>query len=112
MSGKAIPETLAALGVIASMVFVGLEIRQNNLLAQTRQRIVELQGDGYRAADLGNLERMRQARPIQVALVIYEHLGLVNKPPERGGMDDAIAVALVLAAVNGVRLAVAPASRS
>ena len=29
MSGKAIRETLAALGVIASMVFVGLEIRQN-----------------------------------------------------------------------------------
>jgi hypothetical protein len=27
-------ETLAALGVIASMVFVGLEIRQNNNLAQ------------------------------------------------------------------------------
>lgn len=34
MSGKAIRETLAALGVIASMVFVGLEIRQNNRLAQ------------------------------------------------------------------------------
>ncbi len=29
MSGKAIRETLAALGVIASMVFVGLEIQQN-----------------------------------------------------------------------------------
>ena len=29
MSGKAIRETLAALGVIASMVFVGWEIRQN-----------------------------------------------------------------------------------
>ena len=29
MSGKAIRETLAALGVIASMVFVGVEIQQN-----------------------------------------------------------------------------------
>ncbi len=29
MSGKAIRETLAALGVSASVVFVGLEIRQN-----------------------------------------------------------------------------------
>ena len=29
MSGKAVRETLAALGVIASMVFVGWEIRQN-----------------------------------------------------------------------------------
>ena len=44
MSGKAIRETLAALGVIASMVFVGLEIRQNNQLArgQARQALAEL----------------------------------------------------------------------
>ena len=34
MSGKAIRETLAALGVIASMVFVGLEIRQSNVQAR------------------------------------------------------------------------------
>ena len=31
MSGKEIRETLGFLGVIGSMVFVGLEIRQNNL---------------------------------------------------------------------------------
>ena len=34
MSGKAIRETLAALGVIASMVFVGLEIRASNTHAR------------------------------------------------------------------------------
>ena len=34
MSGKAIRETLAALGVISSMVFVGLEIRQNTSVAR------------------------------------------------------------------------------
>ena len=34
MSGKAIRETLAALGVIASLVFVGMEIRQNNTVAR------------------------------------------------------------------------------
>ena len=34
MSGKAIRETLAALGVIASMVFVGLEIKQSNVQAR------------------------------------------------------------------------------
>ena len=38
MSGKAIRETLAALGVIASMVFVGLEIRQNTALARAATR--------------------------------------------------------------------------
>ncbi len=44
MSGKAIRETLAALGVIASMVFIGLEIQQNNQLArgQARQALAEL----------------------------------------------------------------------
>jgi hypothetical protein len=35
MSGKAIRETLTALGVIASMVFVGMEIRQNTTAIQT-----------------------------------------------------------------------------
>ena len=34
MSGKAIRETLAALGVIASMVFVGMEIRTSNVQAR------------------------------------------------------------------------------
>jgi len=34
MSGKAIRETLAVLGVTASMVFVGLEIRQSNMQAR------------------------------------------------------------------------------
>ena len=44
MSGKAIRETLAALGVIASMVFVELEIRQNTAVArgQTRQDLAAL----------------------------------------------------------------------
>jgi hypothetical protein len=42
MSGKAIRETLAALGVIASMVFVGLEIRQNTVAVRgtTHQELV------------------------------------------------------------------------
>lgn len=41
MSGKAVRETLAALGVIASLVFVGAEIRQNTAVArgQTRQEL-------------------------------------------------------------------------
>jgi hypothetical protein len=35
MSGKAVRETLAALGVIASLVFVGMEIRQNTAAVQS-----------------------------------------------------------------------------
>jgi len=34
MSGKVVRETLAALGVIASLVFVGLEIQQNTAVAR------------------------------------------------------------------------------
>lgn len=42
MSGKAIRETLAALGVIASMVFVGVEIQQNTRLVEA-----QLESDEY-----------------------------------------------------------------
>jgi hypothetical protein len=38
MSGKAVRETLAALGVIASLVFVGTEIRQNTTVAKATAR--------------------------------------------------------------------------
>ena len=48
MSGKAIRETLAALGVIASMVFVGLEIRQSNVQA----RAAAYQAIGIAAAEV------------------------------------------------------------
>ena len=43
MSGKAVRETLAALGVIASLVFVGWEIRQNTAATrgQTRQALAD-----------------------------------------------------------------------
>jgi hypothetical protein len=38
MSGKGVRETLAALGVIASLVFVGAEIRQNTTVARATAR--------------------------------------------------------------------------
>lgn len=43
MSAKSIGEALAAIGVIASLVFVGLEIQQNTAVAraQTRQALTE-----------------------------------------------------------------------
>ena len=44
MSGKAVRDTLTALGVIASLVFVGLEIQQSNVQARaaTRQALAEI----------------------------------------------------------------------
>ncbi len=38
MSGKAIRETLGFLAVVAGLAFVGMEIRQNNTLAQAAQQ--------------------------------------------------------------------------
>ena len=40
---------------------------------------------------------MGEPRAVQVALVVDEHLGLVDEAAERGGMHDAVAVALVFA---------------
>ena len=39
-----------------------------------------------------------------IALVGHEHLALVRQPAKRGGMDDAVAVALELAARGRGRL--------
>jgi hypothetical protein len=58
------------------------------------------------AGDLGNLERVRESRTEPVALVIDQHLGLVLEAPERGAVDDPIAVALKLAAEARRRLGV------
>ena len=44
--------------------------------------------------DLCHLERVREARAEQIALVIHEHLRLVFEPAKRGAVDDAVAVAL------------------
>ena len=38
MSGKAIRETLGVLAVVAGLVFVGMEIRQNNVIARGEAR--------------------------------------------------------------------------
>ena len=43
---------------------------------------------------------MGEARAVQIAFVIDEHLRLVFQAAERVGMDDAVAVALEFAAVS------------
>ena len=42
---------------------------------------------------------MRETRAVIVALVINEHLSLILKPSECGGVDDAIAISLETGAV-------------
>ena len=74
------------------------------------QRLVQAQGacDGPR--DLRNLERVGDPGAIEVALVVHEHLGLVDEPPERVRMHDAVAVALVFTAELRRRLVAAAAA--
>ena len=42
--------------------------------------------------DLGHLKGMGQPRPVVVALVGHEDLGLLLEPPEGGGVDDPVTV--------------------
>jgi hypothetical protein len=75
------------------------------------ESFVQLQRTRDGARDLRDLDGVRQARPVEVALVIDEHLRLVNQAPERGRMDDAIAIPLILAAQHRCRLGVHAAAR-
>ncbi|NJO35808.1 MAG: NAD-dependent epimerase/dehydratase family protein [Rhodospirillales bacterium] len=45
--------------------------------------------------DLRDLKAVRQARPVMVALVRDEHLGLAAQAAKGAGMDDAVPVAFV-----------------
>ena len=70
-------------------------VRQRNGLDQV---FVELQVARDRPRDLRDLQAMRQARAKQVAFVVDEDLRLVFEPAKRGRVNDAVAVALELAA--------------
>ena len=62
------------------------------------ERFVQLQCSRDRACDLRHFDRMRQPSAIQIAFVIDEYLGLVDQATKGSGMNDAIAIALELAA--------------
>ena len=65
-----------------------------------RQILVQPQRPRDRPRDLRHLQRMRQPRPIVVALRRNEYLCLVGQSPERLGVNDAIPVALEAGAVR------------
>ena len=75
------------------------------------QIFVQPQRAGDGAGKLRYLQRMREPGAEQVALVVQEHLRLVDQPAERGGMHDAVAVALEVVARGRWRDRVAPAAR-
>ena len=65
-----------------------------------------------RTRDLRHFEAVREPRAKQVALVIDEDLRLVFEPAKRGGMHDAVAIALEFGARGRRLLGVTPAARS
>src|SRR3546814_21051002 len=56
------------------------------------------------AGDLRHFQRVAEARAVIVAFVIDEDLRLVFQSPERVGVDDAVAVALMAVAMLAFRL--------
>ena len=76
------------------------------------QILVEAQGAGDGAGDLGHLDAMGEARAVMIALVMDEDLGLVLQAPEGRGMDDPVPVALENRAHGALRLGPAAAAAS
>ena len=58
------------------------------------QVLVQPQRPRHRPRDAAGLERVREPRPVVVALRRHEHLRLVLEPPERLRVHDPVAVAL------------------
>ena len=72
--------------------------------------LVEPERARQRAGYLGDFERMGQPCAVMVALVIDEDLRLVGEAPERGRMDDAVAIAAKVVARRACRLGMQPAA--
>jgi len=66
---------------------------------------VDAQSSGNGAGNLGNFKRVGQPVAKMIGEAGAENLRLCFEPPERAGMDDAVAVARIFTAVgvNGFR---------
>ena len=67
---------------------------------------------GERTGDLRHFNRMGQARAVMVAFMGDEDLRLMRQTPERGRMDDPVAVTLISAPCWRRRFAKLPAARA
>src|SRR6478752_422210 len=92
----------------------GMAERRMAEIVRERQRFgeifVESQGAGERTRDLRHFKRVGEPGAVVVALVEYEHLGLVLEAAKGRRMDDAIAVAAEGAAAFARRLRIEPAA--
>ncbi len=95
-------------------LLAGMAERRVAEIVRQRQRLgqilVEAERAGDAARDLRDLEAVRQARAVMVALVRDEDLRLVLQPAEGGRVDDAVAVALERRARRAFGLGMEPAA--
>jgi hypothetical protein len=91
--------------MVAQRILPGVAERRVAEVVRQRHRFhqvfVQVQQAGDGAGDLRHFEAVGEAGAKQVAFVVDEHLGLVFQPPERGGMNDAVTVALEFGARRG-----------
>ncbi len=80
-------------------------VRQRDRLGQI---LVQRQHPRDGAGDLRHFQRMGHPRAVIIAFVLHEDLRLVLEAAERGGMDDAVAVALVTGARRAFGLGIKP----
>jgi hypothetical protein len=89
------------------------EGRVSKVMGQTDglgQFFVQVQRAGGGARYLRDLERMGQPSSVEIAFVVDEDLGLVDQSTKRGGMHDAIAIALKFGSILRGRLRIAAPS--
>ena len=90
------------------------EGRMSQVVAQgdgLRQRLVEPQGLGDGPGDLGDLQRVGQARPVVIPLRGQEDLCLMLEPAECLAVQDPVSVPLVLRADGAELLRDVPPQR-
>lgn len=83
------------------------EWRVANIVRQTHgfyQQFIESEFGCNRPRNLRDLERMCQSGAIKVALMVDEHLSLIDQPSERRAMNNAVTVALKLSPVRVILL--------
>ena len=90
-------ETAVAASAAIERAFAGVTERRMAEVVRQRQRLgevlVEAERAGERAGDLGDFQRVGEPGAVMVALVVDEDLRLVGEAPERGRVDDAVAIA-------------------
>lgn len=84
-------------GIVERLLPRMAEWRMADIMRQAKcfgQILVQPQGAGKDAADLGNLETVGQAGPVMIAVRRDEDLRLGFQPAEGDRMDDPVAVTL------------------